>query len=91
MATLAGWGLRPESGGRALDRRGFRAGTGAGRLADLDDALADRLGTLGVPVLGGLPIGPGEPPVPIGVPAVLDATRAVLTMPGRVRWAGSRW
>jgi muramoyltetrapeptide carboxypeptidase len=46
----------------------------------LADVLADRLGGLGVPVLGGLPIGPGELPVPIGVPAVLDATEGVLTV-----------
>jgi muramoyltetrapeptide carboxypeptidase len=46
----------------------------------LDDVLADRLSTLGVPVLNGLPIGPGEPPVPLGVHAVLDATDGVLTV-----------
>jgi muramoyltetrapeptide carboxypeptidase len=46
----------------------------------LDDVLADRLSTLGVPVLKGLPIGPGEPPVPIGAPAILDATENVLTV-----------
>lgn len=40
----------------------------------LDDVLADRLGDLGVPVLAGLPVGPGRPPVPVGVPVVLDAT-----------------
>ncbi|MEJ3746368.1 hypothetical protein WEI85_24140 [Actinomycetes bacterium KLBMP 9797] len=46
----------------------------------LDDVLTDHLNTLNVPVLGTLPIGPGRPPVPIGVPAVLNATDAVLSV-----------
>jgi muramoyltetrapeptide carboxypeptidase len=46
----------------------------------LDDVLADRLGALGVPVLKDLPIGPGERPVPIGAPAILDTTDNVLTV-----------
>lgn len=46
----------------------------------LHDVLTDHLNTLNVPVLGNLPIGPGRPPVPIGVPAVLTATEAVLTV-----------
>jgi muramoyltetrapeptide carboxypeptidase len=41
METLAGWGLRPELGVHALDRRGFMAGTDADRLADFNDALRD--------------------------------------------------
>lgn len=41
MATLAGWGLRPELGEHALDRWGYMAGTDADRLADLNDALRD--------------------------------------------------
>jgi muramoyltetrapeptide carboxypeptidase len=49
----------------------------------LEDVLADHLDALGVPVLSGLPIGPGERPVPVGVPAVLDATEGVLTV-GRI-------
>jgi muramoyltetrapeptide carboxypeptidase len=46
----------------------------------LDDVLTDHLNTLNVPVLGNLPIGPGHPPVPIGVPAVLNATEAILSV-----------
>lgn len=71
----------------ALSRiRGVAVGrfTGFDGLIDrewsLDDVLADRLDGLGVPVLGGLPIGPGERPVPVGVPAVLDATGGTLTI-----------
>lgn len=73
----------------ALGRvRGVAVGRFAGfdglvdREWSLDDVLADRLDGLGVPVLRGLPIGPGEPPVPVGVPAVLDATEGVLTIGG---------
>ena len=47
---------------------------------DLGDVLTDHLSALGVPVLTNLPIGPGQPPVPIGVPAMIDTTEAVLTV-----------
>ena len=45
------------------------------------DVLADRLGDLGVPVLGGLRVGhgPGQLSVPLGVPARLDAAAGTLT------------
>jgi muramoyltetrapeptide carboxypeptidase len=45
------------------------------------DVLADRLGDLGVPVLGGLPVGhgPGALTVPVGVPAILDVAAGTLT------------
>jgi muramoyltetrapeptide carboxypeptidase len=44
------------------------------------DVLVERLGDLGVPVLGGLPLGHGDAPlsVPMGVPAVLDAAAGTL-------------
>ena len=46
------------------------------------DVLRDRLTCLGVPVLGGLPIGHGEDPValPIGTIATLDADAGTLTV-----------
>jgi muramoyltetrapeptide carboxypeptidase len=46
------------------------------------DVLADRLGDLGVPVLGGLPVGHGQGQltVPVGVPATLDAVTGRLTV-----------
>jgi muramoyltetrapeptide carboxypeptidase len=46
------------------------------------DVLAERLGDLGVPVLGGLPIGhgTGQLTVPVGTPATLDADAGVLTV-----------
>ena len=46
------------------------------------DVLAERLGDLGVPVLGGLPIGhgPGQLTVAVGTSATLDATAGTLTV-----------
>jgi muramoyltetrapeptide carboxypeptidase len=46
------------------------------------DVLLDRLGDLGAPVLGGLPIGHGygQLTVPVGVPATMDATAGTLTV-----------
>jgi len=46
------------------------------------DILRDRLGQLGVPILGGLPIGHGKNPIaiPIGTMATLDADRKTLTV-----------
>jgi muramoyltetrapeptide carboxypeptidase len=53
----------------------------------ITDVLAERLGDLGVPVLGGLPIGHGvgQLTVPVGTPAVLDATAGTLTVAPAVR------
>lgn len=46
------------------------------------DVLSERLGDLGVPVLGGLPIGhgPGQLTVPVGTEATLDAETGTLTV-----------
>ena len=70
-------------------------GVAVGRFAGFDgyadrgwtlrDVLFDRLGGLGVPVLGGLPVGPGERAVPIGARANLDADAGVLTVAAGVR------
>ncbi|WDZ88210.1 S66 peptidase family protein [Micromonospora cathayae] len=51
------------------------------------DVLLDRLGDLGVPVLGGLPVGhgPGQLTVPVGTPATLDADTGTLTVAPAVR------
>jgi muramoyltetrapeptide carboxypeptidase len=46
----------------------------------LTDVLEDRLGDLGVPVLGGLPVGPGGIAVPIGPSAELDADAGTLVV-----------
>jgi muramoyltetrapeptide carboxypeptidase len=56
-------------------------------LTDVADVLADRLGDLGVPILGGLPIGhgPDQLTVPVGVPATLDVAAATLTVAPAVR------
>ena len=53
------------------------------------DVLAERLGDLGVPVLGGLPVGHGygQLSVPVGVPATLDVAAGTLTVEPAVRQA----
>jgi muramoyltetrapeptide carboxypeptidase len=54
---------------------------------DVSVVLDERLRDLGVPVLGGLPIGhgPDQLTVPVGVPAVLDVPAATLTVSPAVR------
>ncbi|HET7302651.1 MAG TPA: LD-carboxypeptidase [Candidatus Saccharimonadales bacterium] len=51
------------------------------------DVLRDRLGSLNVPILGGLPLGHGKNPraVPIGTRAVLDTAAKTLTVDAGVR------
>ncbi len=59
--------------------------------AKIGDVLGEHLGDLGVPVLGGLPVGHGRDQlaVPVGVPAVLDATAGTLTVePAVSPWRG---
>jgi muramoyltetrapeptide carboxypeptidase len=49
---------------------------------DVADVIGERLSDLGVPVLGGLPIGHGtdQLAVPVGVPATIDVAGATLTV-----------
>jgi muramoyltetrapeptide carboxypeptidase len=51
------------------------------------DVLLERLAPLGVPVLGGLPVGHGrdQVSVPVGVPAILDAGAGTLSVTPAVR------
>ena len=51
------------------------------------DVLYDQLGELGVPILGGLPIGhgPHPPTLPLGTMATLDTTAGTLTIDPAVR------
>ncbi|WP_262282312.1 LD-carboxypeptidase [Micromonospora sp. MA102] len=66
------------------------AGVAVGQFTDcadgwdttITDVLTERLGDLGVPILGGLPIGhgPDQLTVPVGTPAILDATTGTLTV-----------
>ena len=57
------------------------------RRVSIVDVLADRLGDLGVPVLGGLPVGhgTGQLTVPVGVPATIDVAAGTLTVEPAVR------
>ncbi|MGH3739563.1 MAG: S66 peptidase family protein, partial [Micromonosporaceae bacterium] len=72
------------------------AGVALGQYVDCDGApgtwtiselLRDRLGDLGVPVLGGLPLGhgTGQLTIPLGVPATIDTATATLTVEPAVR------
>ncbi|WP_341721350.1 LD-carboxypeptidase [Micromonospora sp. FIMYZ51] len=71
------------------------AGVAVGQFSDcadgwpigVADVLTERLGDLGVPVLGGLPIGhgPGQLTVPVGTRATLDAAAGTLTVTAAVR------
>lgn len=58
-----------------------------GRPGEVVEVLAERLADLGVPVLGGLPVGHGDDPltVPVGVPATLDTATGTLTVTPAVR------
>jgi muramoyltetrapeptide carboxypeptidase len=49
---------------------------------DVAEVIGERLGDLGMPVLGGLPIGHGidQVAVPVGVPATIDVAGATLTV-----------
>lgn len=51
------------------------------------DILRDRFGLLGVPILGGLPIGHGKNPIalPIGTKAILDADEGTLTVTAEIQ------
>lgn len=68
---------------RCVDPRPGEGGPGT----DVTDVLAERLGDLGVPVLGGLPVGHGREQltVPVGVPATLDVPALTLTVSPAVR------
>jgi muramoyltetrapeptide carboxypeptidase len=61
------------------------AGVAIGQFTNCPEAaeiLLDRLGSLGVPLLGGLPIGHGDQhyAVPLGIPSILDVTAQTLTV-----------
>ncbi|HKU18761.1 MAG TPA: LD-carboxypeptidase [Candidatus Saccharimonadales bacterium] len=60
--------------------------TGSTKCTEID-VLRDRLGQLGVPILGGLPIGHGKHPIalPIGTHATLDANAGTLTVAAGVK------
>jgi muramoyltetrapeptide carboxypeptidase len=51
------------------------------------DVLVDHLATLGVPVLGGLPVGhgPDQLTVALGVPATIDVGAGTLTVESAVQ------
>jgi len=60
--------------------------TGSSKCTEID-ILRDRFSLLGVPILGGLPLGHGKNPIaiPIGTQATLDADEGTLTVAAGVR------
>jgi len=74
MPPRAGWfdGVRGIAAGAFTDASG----------TDVDAVITERLGSLGVPVVSGVPIGhvPDNRPVPLGVPARLDADAGTLVL-----------
>ncbi len=89
ILLLEAYGLRPDQIDRQLTMlhrtgrlKGVR-GVAVGRYVECGpgpvlDVLRDRLAPLGVPILGGLPIGQGA--IPVGTPAILDADAGTLTI-----------
>ncbi|MBB4697873.1 S66 peptidase family protein [Paractinoplanes abujensis] len=89
ILLLEAYGLRPGQIDRQLTMlhrtgrlKGVR-GVAVGRYTECGpgnvlDVLRDRLAPLGVPILGGLPIGQGA--IPVGTPAMLDADAGTLTI-----------
>ncbi|GID26250.1 muramoyltetrapeptide carboxypeptidase [Paractinoplanes brasiliensis] len=89
ILLLEAYGLRPDQIDRQLTMlhrtgrlKGVRA-VAVGRYLECGpgnvlDVLRDRLAPLGVPILGGLPIGQGA--IPVGTPAMLDADAGTLTI-----------
>ncbi|HEV7962768.1 MAG TPA: LD-carboxypeptidase [Actinoplanes sp.] len=73
-------GVRAVAVGRFTGFDGF-----VDREWTLRDVLEDRLGALGLPVLGGLPVGPGGTAVPVGTEAELDADAGTLAVAAAVR------
>ncbi len=59
---------------------------------DVVSVLGERLGELGVPVVGGFPVGhgAGQLPVPLGVPALLDPASGELTVQPAVQPVSAR-
>ena len=84
IATAAGWLLNAGHlrGVRAIALGHFTRCMTKGEMTYLD-ILRDHLAKLGVPILGGLPIGhhPDALTLPVGAPAALDADAGTLTVP----------
>ncbi|TFZ37544.1 LD-carboxypeptidase [Pseudomonas syringae] len=65
----------------------FTPAPNTGRTISPADVLLERLGSLGIPVLGGLPVGHGDPnqAVPLGTQAILDADAGTLLVAAAAR------
>lgn len=85
LTQLGNCGILQSLAGIAIGQ--FTEPTGAGGVVTPADVLRERLCGLGIPVLGGLPIGHGQNniAVPLGTEATLDAERGTLVVAPAVR------
>lgn len=80
LTHLRNCGILQRLSGVAVGQ--FSEPAGAAGAVSLTEVLNERLGDLGIPVLGGLSIGHGDPniAVPLGTPATLDADAGTLVV-----------
>jgi muramoyltetrapeptide carboxypeptidase len=80
LTHLRNCGILQRLSGVAVGQ--FSEPAGAAGSVSLTDVLNERLGDLGIPVLGGLSIGHGDPniAVPLGTLATLDADAGTLVV-----------
>ncbi|WP_116891773.1 S66 peptidase family protein [Pseudomonas syringae] len=78
LTHLGNCGILASLAGIAVGE--FTPAANTGRTISPADVLMERLGSLGIPVLGGVPVGHGNPnqAVPLGTQAILDADAGTL-------------
>ncbi|WP_440830215.1 S66 peptidase family protein [Pseudomonas fragariae (ex Marin et al. 2024)] len=85
LTHLGNCGILASLAGIAVGE--FTPAANTGRTISPADVLLERLGSLGIPVLGGLPVGHGDlnQAVPLGTQAILDADAGTLLVAAAAR------
>ncbi|MBP1141135.1 S66 peptidase family protein [Pseudomonas syringae] len=85
LTHLGNCGILASLAGVAVGE--FTPAANTGRTISPADVLLERLGSLGIPVLGGLPVGHGDlnQAVPLGTQAILDADAGTLLVAAAAR------
>ncbi|SFH17464.1 muramoyltetrapeptide carboxypeptidase [Pseudomonas syringae] len=85
LTHLGNCGILASLAGVAVGE--FTPAANTGRTISPADVLMERLGSLGIPVLGGLPVGHGDlnQAVPLGTQAILDADAGTLLVAAAAR------
>ncbi|MBP1144070.1 muramoyltetrapeptide carboxypeptidase [Pseudomonas sp. PvP027] len=85
LTHLGNCGILASLAGIAVGE--FTPAANTGRTISPADVLLERLGSLGIPVLGGLPVGHGDlnQAVPLGTQAILDADAGTLLVSAAAR------